>query len=103
MLRLVSAYRHAQASRHGEPALTIYKDCPECKGDPKGVLLATHYHPCKTCAERTELERADTLPPVPSESTKTLDDAARRRRIYPILRKKKKGLSRRRRRPGKRP
>lgn len=23
--------------------------CPECGGNPKGVLLAQHYSPCKTC------------------------------------------------------
>src|SRR5690606_95990 len=30
--------------------------CPECKGNPRGVLLLDHYSPCSLCAVQAEDE-----------------------------------------------
>lgn len=84
--------------------MTAYKDCDECKGDPRGVLLAVNWHPCKTCSKRSELGRADTLPPVSDGSatdscdsdTSKLDRLGAKRRTYPAVRRKGKFIRRRR-------
>jgi hypothetical protein len=70
--------------------MSIYKDCDECKGNPLGVLLATHYNPCKTCKKRSSIGLADTLPPVTSGGEDASCDLdPRSKPHWPIRRRKR--------------